>query len=310
MPIEFRSADDFALFERADKPEYRSHVPEHSAWPDINIDLLRRIATKSRIALSGNGSDPGFSSRISVHFHQLVRQRQFVRALSDAVRYLSAEGRFSRLYLRTRWRLLFDSKNAFWSFPDWVNEDLERQLNLRDRWRFHTVPDRRTALRRELNIVAVRPEAIVLMSHVGWQNLLEELDPGATRVPVEVRHPFFDIRLVTFLLGLPRLPWCCDKELLRQSARGVLPEAVRLRRKSPVAGDLTVALLEKPESAWVDRFEAVPELERYVHRNRIPAVHGERHPGVAWVNLRPLSLNFWLRGHPVIRYNHTQNGEE
>jgi asparagine synthase (glutamine-hydrolysing) len=157
-------------------------------------------------------------------------------------------------------------------------------------------------MRRESNIVAVRPEASVLMSHVGWQNLLEGLDPSATQVPVEVRHPFFDKRLVIFVLGLPRLPWCCDKELLRQSARGVLPEPVRLRRKSPVDADLTVALLEKPESAWVDRFEAVPELERYVHRNRIPVVYKEKRPGVAWVNLRPLSLNFWLRGQALIQY--------
>jgi asparagine synthase (glutamine-hydrolysing) len=211
------------------------------------------------------------------------------------VRYLGTEGRFSRLYLRARWNLLFNSKNPFQAYPSWLNEEFERGRKLRDRWRIYGVPDRRTALRRENTFEAVRAEAVTLMSDVAWPNLLESVDPGATRVPVEVRHPFFDLRLVTFLLGLPRLPWCCDKELLRQSGRGILPEAVRLRRKSPVRDDPVIALLQKPESAWVDRFEPVRELRRYVRPDGVSPVWMEKRSGVAWVNLKPLSLNFWLR---------------
>jgi asparagine synthase (glutamine-hydrolysing) len=308
IPLELRAAEECGLFDRADKPEYRTPTPEHTAWPDFTTDLLRQISKKSRIALTGNGSDPGLSGRISAHFKYLIRHKRYFRALADAVEYLSAEGRSSRLYLRARWRLLFDSKNPFSSYPDWLNEDLERQLDLPDRWVEYGDLDRRRALRRESNVAAFRPEASTLMSHAGWQNLLEGLDPGATQVPVETRHPFFDVRVFTFLLGLPRLPWCCDKELLRRSARGILPEAVRLRSKSPLSADPIVALLEKRESAWVDRFKPVYELGRYVRRDRIPPVHGEKRPGVAWVRLRPLSLNFWLRGQAMIKYKHIRNG--
>jgi asparagine synthase (glutamine-hydrolysing) len=110
-----------------------------------------------------------------------------------------------------------------------------------------------------------------------------------------MRHPFFDLRLLNFLLGLPRLPWCCDKELLREATRGSLPDAVRLRRKSPMPAEPLNALLQKPESAWVDRFEGVPELEGYLCRERVPPVHCQLSPWTAWVHLRPLSLNFWLQ---------------
>jgi asparagine synthase (glutamine-hydrolysing) len=309
IPIGFRTTNDCQLFDRADKVEHRSPAPEHSAWPDRTTDLLRQIATKSRIALTGNGGDPGLSSRITAHFHHLLHRKQFVRAVYDAVRYLCAERRFSRLYLRARWRLLFRSENLFCSYPDWLNEDLERQFGLRDRWTVYRVPDRRAARRRESSVDAFRPEASVVMSHLSWQGSFEGLDPGVTRVPVEVRHPFFDLRVVTFLLGLPRLPWCGDKELLRQLARGVLPEAVRLRPKSPLRADPTVALLQKPESAWVDRFEPVPEIERYIRRSRIPAVHMEKRPGAAWVNLRPLSLNYWLRGRHEQRVSSAKYGD-
>lgn len=295
IPISFQTADDCRLFDGADTPEYRPPFPEHSAWPDQTPELLRQIGTRSRIALTGTGSDPGLSSRITVHFRQLLRKRRFVLAASDAARYLSAEGRFSRLYLRARWRLLVDSKNAFDSYPKWLNEDLQREWRLQERRKAYGVPDRGTQLRTESNIKAFRPEAVMSMMHVSWQDLFETLDPGTTRVPVEVRHPFFDLRVVNFLLGLPRLPWCCDKELLRQAGRGILPEAVRLRRKSPVRHDPVVALLQKPESRWVDRFEPVAELQRYVSRHRIPPVWMEGSSGTAWTNLKPLSLNFWLR---------------
>lgn len=295
IPIEFRTADNCQLFDGADSAEWQPPFPEHSAWPDQTPELLRQIGTRSRIALTGSGSDPGLSSRITVHFRQLLRKRRFVRAASDAARYLSAEGRLSRLYLRGRWRLLASSKNAFNSYPNWLNEDFQREGRLQERWKVYGVPDRETQLRAESKINAFRPEALTSMTHVSWQDLFETLDPGATGVPVEVRHPFFDLRVVTFLLGLPRLPWCCDKELLRQAGRGILPEAVRLRRKSPVRDDPIIALLQKPESKWIDRFEPVPELQRYVCRHRIPPVWRERYSETAWMNLKPLSLNFWLR---------------
>ena len=90
------------------------------------------------------------------------------------------------------------------------------------------------------------------------------------------------------------VPWCCDKELLREAARGVLPDAVRLRRKSPLSADPLVALLKKDDSAWVDQFDPVPELERFVHRKRIPKAFGGSDIWSSWIHLRPLSLNLWL----------------
>ena len=106
---------------------------------------------------------------------------------------------------------------------------------------------------------------------------------------------FFDLRLVNFLLALPALQWCSDKQLLREAARGILPDAVRLRRKSPLLRDPLIALLERQESAWVDSFEASPELGRYVERRLIPKVFEEKDAWAAWIHLRPLSLNFWLQ---------------
>jgi asparagine synthase (glutamine-hydrolysing) len=289
IPIEYRPDDNLRLFQFAEEPEYRLPEPMHRAWPDATPDHLRRVAQESRVVLTGFGADPLFSSRITVHFRQLIREKRYGRALADAVQYLSREGRLSRLYLRTRLRLLLATKETHTGFfPEWLNPDFAAKLGLRERWE--------QGAQMGAAGPAVRPEAHEVTFAPFWANLFEMHDAGFTRAPVEVRHPFFDLRLMNFLLALPRLPWCCDKQLLREAARNVLPDAVRVRRKSPLRSDPMLKLLARPDAAWVDRFQPMPELEPYVVRNRVPRVHGSTGPWTGWVHLRPLSLNYWLRG--------------
>ena len=288
VPIEFHVSDDARIFQLAER-----HVPEpeHMAWPDKTASQLCQISARSRVVLTGFGADPALSSLLSVHFRSLLKKGQLGRAMADAVHYLSAEGRFSRLYLRIRLRRWFGSKTDRPRLPEWLNPDLDKRLMLRDRWAERT--------RDALPVGAVRPIAQKQMAAVIWPRLFEGFDPGTTRVPVEVSYPFFDLRLVNFLLALSAIPWCTDKELLRLAARGVLPDQVRLRRKSPLRADPVIALLQRPDSAWVDRFEPTAELEQYVIRRRVPAVFSKTDSWSVWINLRPLSLNFWLRSREI-----------
>ena len=288
IPIEFLMADDCQLYDRFDDPGSLSCEPVNHPIAHSERAFLQHVSAWSRIALTGIGADPGLATLLSVHFRRLISKKQFSRALADAAQYLAAEGRFSRLYIRRRWRNWFGSKKTYLpSYPVWLNAELDRKLDLTSRWK-------------EMNCPAppndsIRPEAWRQMVSPFWTNFFESYDASSTGVSLDVRHPFFDLRLVKFLLALPALPWSSDKELLREAARGVLPKAIRLRRKHPLAADPVVALLQQPGSAWVDRFEAVPVLERYVRRNSIPQVFRETKIWAAWINLRPLSLNFWLK---------------
>ena len=288
IPVEFLFSDDVQIFGHADQPRYQTPEPTHTAWPDKTYDQLDQVASRSRVVLTGYGGDPALCGRITVHFRQLLRERRFGEALWSAIRYLGAERRVSRLYIATRWRLLFGSKKESPHYPAWINEHLEKQLGLRERW------DTMANLRTARSASSVRPEAMQVIAPENWVNLFESLDAGSTKLPVEVYHPIFDLRLLTFLLALPRMPWCSDKELFREAGRGVLPERVRLRRKSPLRADPLLALLAQSEASSVNTFEPAPELERYVIRDRIPPVMRESDPWAAWVGLRPLSLNFWL----------------
>jgi asparagine synthase (glutamine-hydrolysing) len=286
IPIEFQP-DEMGLRECGNHEDSAWPEPVHSPGSDGEFEQISQIAARHRVALTGFGADPALSCLLSVHFSLLLKKGQLGRALGDAMRFLTAEGRFSRLYLRTRWQRWFTSKVDECRYPCWLNPDLEKRLGLRARWQ--------TLTRASGPNTAVRPVAYEAMVDPIWAVMFEGCDSGVTRLPIEVRHPFFDLRLVAFLLALPALPWCSDKELLREAGRGILPEAVRLRRKSPLLADPLIALLQRPESAWVDSFEGVPELGRYVERRLIPKVFGEKDVWAAWIHLRPLSLNFWLR---------------
>jgi asparagine synthase (glutamine-hydrolysing) len=290
IPIEFQ-ADDVGLWKDRNHDDNHWPEPVHSPGSDGGLAQMRQIAVRNRVALTGFGADPALSCFLSVHFLSLIKKRQFGRALVGSIRYLATEGRFSRLYLPTRWRRWFASKSQAPHYPPWLNRDLQKSLGLRERWdAFGRAPTPNTG---------VRPVAYEAMVDPTWAGLFEGCDSAVTRVPVEVCHPFFDLRLVDFLLALPALPWCSDKQLLREAARGVLPDEVRLRRKSPLLADPLIALLQRPESAWVDSFEGLPELGRYVDRHLIPKVFGEVDVWTAWIHLRPLSLNFWLRSMEV-----------
>ena len=285
IPIEFQT-DEMGLREYRNHEDHRWPEPVHSPGSDGELAQMRQIAVRNRVALTGFGADPALSCLLSVYFVDLFKKGQFGSVIVGAAQYLMAEGRFSRLYLRTRWRRWFPPNGQAPKYPGWLNRDLESRLGLCERWESLTRPPARNA--------AVRPVAHDAMLDPMWPNLFEGYDAGVTGVPLEVRHPFFDLRLVDFLLALPALPWCSDKELLREAARGILPDAVRLRRKSPLLADPLVALLKRPESACVDSFEAVSELDRYVEQRLIPKVFGEKDPWSAWIHLRPLSLNSWL----------------
>ena len=287
IPIEFQISDDLGLWKYLNPPGTRFPEPFHSPWSDWGIHQLNQIAQTRRVALSGYGGDPALSCLLSLHFLELLKKMEFRSILTDAMGYIAAEGRFSRLYLQTRWNRWFASQSERPRYPEWLNPAMERRLGLRDRWR-------RLNQTAAVN-AAVRPVAYEAIANPLWSSIFERYDAGVTRAPVEVAHPFFDLRLVDFLLALSALPWCSDKELLREAARGVLPDAVRLRRKSPLLADPLINLLERPESAWVDSFQPCPELSHYVQRNRIPKLFGEKNVWSAWIHLRPLSLNLWLR---------------
>jgi asparagine synthase (glutamine-hydrolysing) len=293
LPIQYLNADNCHLYDLFDDPEFRTPEPMLCAMGCRNVDPVKEIATFSRTALAGFGGDPALASLLSAHFKRLFMSGRLGQMFSDAFGYLTAEGRSSRLYLSTRFQRWFGPKRSL-ELPVWMNPEFVKRMGLIDRWE--------NAMNGSQPNESARPEGYEELSGAYWTSLIESEDTSFSGFLVEVGYPFFDLRALKLLLALPALPWASDKEILRRAARGILPEAVRLRKKSPLMGDPIRALLHRPESTWIDRFQPTPELEKYVVRERIPGLFETQDSFGAVTHLRPLSLNFWLQRHSNFRY--------
>jgi len=126
-----------------------------------------------------------------------------------------------------------------------------------------------------------------------WAPLFEGYDPGVTRLALEVRHPFIDVRLVDYLLSIPVNPWCVNKHLLRSAMKQRLPTAITRRPKTPLAGDPALHLSRRAGVRWLDDFEVTPQLTRFVNLS-LRRSQAEETPNALWAKLRVFALNHWL----------------
>ena len=126
-----------------------------------------------------------------------------------------------------------------------------------------------------------------------WAPLFEGYDPGSTRLQLEVRHPFIDVRLIDYLLSIPAVPWCSKKRILRDAMKDRLPRAVLQRPKTPLTSDPALQLARRAGVRWLDHFEVTPQLTRFVNLNSRRS-QAEETPNALWANLRVFALNHWL----------------
>lgn len=252
----------------------------------VSSDLLRRSSSQSRVALTGWDGDTFLTETPRHSFTHSLKTGNFPRLLFDLTRFVYFQHGPPPVGIRTNWRRW---RNPHWNrspYPVWLNDDFARRLNLAERWR-------------DLNIQRppahpLRPRAFSTLCSPHWDSLMSRHDAGTTLLPLEVRHPLIDVRLVDYLLGLPVIPWLLDKTILRKAMVGILPDAVRMRPKSPLAGDPGLLLRHTRKFQEIDEFNPVSAICSYVDRKSIPRVTEEVNSNQLSLNVRPFCLNQWL----------------
>ena len=109
-----------------------------------------------------------------------------------------------------------------------------------------------------------------------------------------MRLPLLDTRLIEFVMSIPPVPWCQNKELLRRAGAPELPDAVLQRPKTPVPG-YDALQVARWRATWSGALVLDARLEPFVHRERVVAAlsgPNAEHVVAAW---RVLMLNAWLR---------------
>jgi asparagine synthase (glutamine-hydrolysing) len=281
IDIDYLAADDYLLYERWDDSNLSSPEPEHDPLRAISLDQYNQVMTHHRVVLTGYGGDPAlYQSQLDPRFRNLLLQ---------VLHYVLARRRLGNLGVRS-WvkRRLGQRPKPFQPpYPRWINQTFAARLDLPSRYR---------QLNSEsASVNALRPQAYRMTMGLFWPYRFETCDPGMTAVPCEVRHPFFDLRLLEYLFSIPPIPWFVQKDLLRRAMRGILPERVRCRPKTPMARDPYFERLRNCNTQWWrTHFNPTPQISGYVD---VDKVHHGRGAGAydSWVDTRPLSLNYWLQ---------------
>ncbi|MGC1308986.1 MAG: asparagine synthase-related protein [Phormidesmis sp.] len=110
------------------------------------------------------------------------------------------------------------------------------------------------------------------MGHTAfWSNIFEGFDPGMTGIPLKHVYPFFDLKLVEYVMSIPPIPWLVNKRLLRDAMQGLLPDATRQRKKMVFqAADDYAPVMQQMVPVWIeDAVQQAPGLDRYVDTDEL-----------------------------------------
>ena len=284
LPLSLQSSGDYALFERMGTSQLSSAEPLASPDWAMGADSYEQvIRSGARVLLTGQGGDAVFGVS-GAYYVNLLLEGRLVRFLDEIRRHVINTGSLAGTGLRSA---CFGTKPWQPQFPDFIDKGFCEEFRLTDRWN------------EGWRVLNAPGDAYHQLKRPWTGQMLEGFE--SLKLPLVVRHPFFDIRLVTFLLGLPNYIKY-DKRLLRESMRGWLPEPVRTRPKTPLVGDhirarfseeqgkLASSDLKYVVGTYVDRLQYMHTIEQYRCGN------GVKSTWLSWQIVAPRMLNTWLGG--------------
>lgn len=202
--------------------------PVYNPFQAAHEDILQRAAGDGcRVMLSGEGGDPSLLVSPG-HFLQLFWRLRWGRLGAEVRGALASRGNLRGMGFRRPWPWPVPEQSARPEFPRWIDPALALRLGLRERWRDFHAPTTPSTSREQATLDDLVDSA--------WYETRFRHDEGAW-TPIEMRYPFFDPRIVEFLMALPRF-LVSDKWILRRAMEGMLPEPIISRRKTPFQGDL------------------------------------------------------------------------
>ena len=263
--------------------------PVLDPYANLRFSYHRLMAHNSRVVLSGNGGDEALRLQASAYLRFLYKRNGPLAVLSTVGRYVISQRKLPALGtgIRSGFLRFFGKKSFDPAFPPWLTPDFLRRMHLPDRWQSMNSPAPSTH--------PFNPRAYASLNDLSVASLLEAFDATWTGCALESRNPFLDRRLSRFLLRIPLIPWSMDKYLLRRSQIGILPDEIRLRRKTPVTQD--VMLLHATSGKWNPGTAEPVEagMREIVDCKLLIRYLQQATDDSLYVHLRPISLARWLK---------------
>ena len=260
----------------------------------VSATQLRGLAHHSPLALTGQGGDPSLKPSTS-YFSKSLRRRGWAEHTRQLLAYLWMHRTVPPLRIHAKLRDRYEGPVEQQHVPNWINPELSQRLELPARYREHIS----SSYLRRLESHPTRPESLADLESVYWQYVLPQHDPQASGQPVEFRHPFFDIRLLKYLLGVASPRWFYRKAILRRAMAGHLPTYISDRPKhSFKVSEPKQTLLRMEPSTWHSMRRMSQEAQIYVDNDVYDRLGGELNLLTAREVaqfVRPIYLQRWIQ---------------
>ena len=260
---------------------YSTLAAEHIGIPVTHLSADRYSLFDAQVPGEMDQPEPFLISALTGQFNDLLRlSAKFSPIMltgydGDAFMNVPQPSRLGGVRKIIR-RLIPKKRAATEGRPySWLDEAFAKRTHLQERWG-----------RQSINQASP--------SNPIWTALFEGYDRSSTKLNLEVRHPFMDVRLVEFLSSIPVRPWRVNKHILRVAMKDKLPSVVLNRPKTPLQSSPALQLVRRGGVRCLDSFEVSPQLRTYVNLNRRRSLADEETSDGLWANLRIFALNYWL----------------
>lgn len=286
IPIHFISGDNFPLLSQS----LLFNQPLEIEQPGLWIDFLRSLNLFGRVVLNGDAADNLLhypSTPVALKENGVISTLINIIKLKRRYGLWPSMGMGLKGKLNTLLRQDGASYTSPYEFPSWLNPDFAKKELLQEYWD-EIFPSQNKPFYKQSRRILLQKS--LLTPSWSYDDILMHSD---FTLP-EQCDPYLDLRMVELISSFPTLPWLFNKDILRSSMMGVLPDAVIFRSKTAL-GCIDHSIWLHTETQWVDHWKPRPELHQYVERTKIPSLTGKNYdPSAAYVNLRPLILNKWL----------------
>jgi asparagine synthase (glutamine-hydrolysing) len=289
MEIQIASLASCPPYEGWGRREQRTPEPIHDPFLALSHLQFRQVASQARVALTGYGGDDVLTGQAWPYLVYLLRRWRFGTIAKAFGSYFLRHGHIPPLRggFRTRLRQWMGRAEASAEFPPWLEPRFVEQQHLRERWlELQRSPEPAHPL---------HPIAYAGLSSESVSSINETDDAAWTGVPVKSRAPLLDQRMLRFLLRVPPMPWCMEKELLRRSMRGMVPEEIRSRPKTPLPVEPTDCFVDSERWSPLPLPKPPAELCTYVDWEKVGATLGTARGSTLRASLCPVSLSYWLK---------------
>lgn len=297
LPITHLNADRYSLYDARQPGNMDQPEPFLlSALTGQFNDLMGICANYGRVALTGYDGDSLMNEPARSFFVSSAKRTHLAELVKGLSWYVSTQKRLPPLGVRAWISRILGRGDGESFYPEWIDESFAARINLRERCDESCHPQGSKGAKQASpnDLIETRPSAFHALHSKVWAPLFEGYDPGSTRLPLEVRHPFMDLRVVEYLLAIPAVPWCVNKHVLRVAMKDRLPAAVLNRSKTPLAGDPALQLVRHTDVRWLDSFEVNPQLKNFVNLDLRRSIADEKTTAGLWASLRVFALNYWL----------------